>query len=666
MISFGYPLLLLGSIALLVPLLLYFINLQSYKKQSFNYVRLIHNLKKINTKRLKPFRLLILLNRLFLLICILLFFSGLYLRDKNDSILSQFVGSKTLYVDNAAYTEYQASEGLTILEKNKRVVNEVLSNDNSSLAFLYASHSDHRVNSSSTAVIKDFLVELDHSFASERPSKSPETNHLILVSDFSNKANWWKNLVDKTDTSTTIYLIKNESSIEGNIFIDSLIILDKFSVLDQKVSCKVFIRNLYSDDITDFSCRVFHQEILSNTFSINLKANSNTEFTLVLDYNPKYINRYKLEFDDSSLDFDNTFYFSIDRFEKIKILMLTGNNQVTDRLFLNEGLFDVVSSNSGQLLNQSAGYDIIAIDAGVLASKQLASYIVSQLEEGKQVLLFAGDGKGDSSKDFSRALNEIGIPHKESQPTDSLRLPKYEVVFSKESRKLLENIFEDKNSNAGLVYAKPVVDLASGIRILEARDGMAIINSYSVSKGELIVYNSFFNDSFSTLHKSSLFLPTLYELIFRSNQRLIQTPYFSNSNEIILNGLSNQLNSTDELMVSYDAGKFIPQISISNSGVLLSIPDEYVKPGTYFLTRSQDTIGHFSYNVSNVESSIDFLSTESLREIYKNNPKVSVSELEIGKTQNSEVASLKLLTILILLSLSFSLIEIILLRYSDL
>ena len=92
------PQLLYALFAIIVPIVLHFINLRKHKIVNFSSIRFLKQIKEEKRKQSKLRDLLILLSRILAITFLVIAFSKPYIPDKNKEIISKNI---CIYIDNS-------------------------------------------------------------------------------------------------------------------------------------------------------------------------------------------------------------------------------------------------------------------------------------------------------------------------------------------------------------------------------------------------------------------------------------------------------------------------------------------------------------------------------------------------------------------------------------
>ena len=225
--SFVYPQLLWGLLALLIPIIIHLFHFRRFKKVYFSNVKLLKEIKEEKSARNKVKNFLVLLSRLLAFAFLIFAFAQPFI-SKNDSVKS---GKKyvSIFIDNS-YSMMAATEDVPLLDKTKRRAEEIVSAYGPSDQFQILTHElrgsqqrwinkDNVCNAIEEIELSPEVSPLSSVHLVQRQTAPVDDNHIVyILSDFQKSIT---NLELEKDTTMEINLIPMQAIKERNISIDS-------------------------------------------------------------------------------------------------------------------------------------------------------------------------------------------------------------------------------------------------------------------------------------------------------------------------------------------------------------------------------------------------------------------------------------------------------------
>ena len=638
--QFKHPELLYALFLLLIPIIVHLFQLRKFKKVDFTNVAFLKQATLQTRKSSQIKKWLILSTRLLLLAAIILAFAQPF-TSKTDTfnVKKEIV----LYLDNSFSMQVKGNQG----ELLKRAIQDIITNIPSDQNITLVTNNRNYKNTTVSA-IKNDLLQLEYS-AVTLPLKaallkskthfSKQTNsikELVFISDFQLDK---YNFDIKSDSLINTHLVKLKPINTSNVSVDSVYIDETTST---SIELKVQLKN-NGEPIENLPVSLYNNNELIAKTSLSLETTNEAVFSIP---DNQRING-KVTIDDSTLQFDNTLYFSINNNSKINVLSVNGaDDSFLKRIYTDKG-FNFSSFQENQL-NYSDLNEQRLIILNELESIPIS--LITALKQftnlGGSLLIIPSKNSELSSYNsllgiYNLGLNDL-VPAEKRITTINYSHPLYNKgVFEKQVRNFQYpkvNSFYTMNSNS----SAPVLQFEDGKPFLSARNNVYL-------------FSAPINSDNSSFKNSPLIVPTLYNIGKQSFK--IPELYYTIGTENTFD-VAIQLKQDDILSLVHDNISIIPKQQFFNNKVVISTTDEPSIAGTYLVKNRNESIKNVSFNYNRVESQLNYHDINSSKNINVSN---SITDIFDSIKSDAEINSLwKWFVIFALLLL---LIEMLILKY---
>ncbi len=647
----------LGLIA--VPIIIHLFNFRRVKKVYFSNTSFLHQVKRETNKRSQLKKILVLLSRVLFLIFLVLAFAQPIASTPDVTIKSL----RKIYLDNSLSMSRQGLGGMSLLDEGVQIVGELITKNESGLNYSLTTN-DFNSDPSRLMVGKELrerLTEVDFSRRFRKLDEvmnrwsgdlKGESAEYFIISDFQESSFGNLSTLLK-DSLTAISLVKLEDESEGNIFVDS-VYLDAVLGLSDDNNLNVSIRNIGTEDRRDVLVKVFTDSIQFSTFTLDMPANSVKNTSVNIGAFDQISGNYYVEIEDYAQTFDNRYFFTIGKPEKIKVALLYENqlNKYLKAAFSNLEIFDLNSYAITNINYQEVQESDLVILDGL---ERIPDWLDVSSISGKTLVVVPGV---DPDLDTYQQLLQFSV----RPPLDS-------ATFTLSSKSLTSPFFEGVFSNPSSQISLPVVSKSYQVqgfyntflntnanRPFLVKSGTANIFFFTVP----------FQDEFTDFYKHALFIPVLYKLSQSSADRSQNLAYSFDEKVLRLDA-----GIIDEASLPKIANKdqsFIPGVVRAGEEVLLTIPEEITEPGFYYLIVENDTLTNLAFNYNKEESYINSFTQETLKTMvsgYQNVSIYNIASADDFKRSFQEInEGISLWKYTLLLALIFLFIEMLLLRFT--
>jgi hypothetical protein len=589
--QFKHPEILYFLFLLVIPILVHLFQLRRFKKELFTNVRFLKELSIQTRKSSKIKKWLLLVTRLLILACLVIAFAQPFFeaKDHKNSNNETFI-----VLDNSFSMEAKGKKG----ELLKRAVEDLLEHLPENQQFSLVTNSETYWNTDIKSMRKD-LQNLKYSasafdpasaLAKIRSRQSRVGKDIIVISD---AVGLQPKQLSGFDQNTHSYFIVPKAEQKNNVSIDSVFIsqaLDNFYEIGVKLSA-------YGSDLGELPIALYNKEKLAAKTVIKPDSQEKTiKFTI-----PKEDFHGYVSIDDNSLAYDNTYYFSISKPQKINVLSIgeTAKSQFLSRIYtadeFNYNNFSIESLDYNSLEKQ----DAIVLNELAKIPQALQTTLKSFVSKGGNFIVIpAAEG---NAADLNALLSNFGsMQFKASQQAEK-RITK--IAFN---NPIFHSVFEKQVTNFQYPSVKSSFNVTTATpSILSFEDQSPFLTSITNAVSGVYVFTAAINKLNSSFQNSPLIVPVFYNMAQNTQKTGISAMSIGEHNPIfidallakdeILNVKSNTANNTE---------KFIPTQQILNNKVKIICNNYPQQAGNYGIYKQDEWLKNVSFNYPRTESNL--------------------------------------------------------------
>ncbi len=444
---------------------------------------------------------------------------------------------------------------------------------------------------------------------------SSQAKKLFWLSDFQ-KSTVGNLAALKIDSAITLYIVPFQNESTSNVYIDSVWLENIFVKQNEKNTLKVKLKNNGNRTINNLHLKLTIDGVQSGMSSVELNANSEVLSNFDFTVKDKSLKKCIISFDDNPVTFDNAYYFCINVAPVINILSIANDrNSFVRKVYSNEDIF-LLQSNSivNVIPNEVEKAQLIVIEEFDKLSLNALGLIKSQIEKGKNVLLFPSDNPG--AENLSTAALALQLPALipvASQTAavsliDNLESPNLKNPF-------FNNIFEQNEKNIDVPFAKPVISWGKkGQMLLQTKQDLPFLSIFSKGLGHVYICSTPLLEPFTGFQKHSFFVPVMYKIAMNSAETNKKLGYSFDDRSIAV----YVANTSPQLKYAIKKEKFeyIPEQTLRGNTLVFGIPNENPEAGFYNLELGDSVITSLALNISKAESKLDVYKPEELKTIF--------------------------------------------------
>jgi len=634
--QFKYPEILWGLLLLLIPILIHLFQLRRFKKTPFTNVKFLKQVVTESRKSSTLKKWLLLLARLGLLAALVIAFAQPFIA--NESALQE--KETVFYLDNSFSMNGEIENGNLF----KNTIQE----------FIKAIPKDQRFTLfTNNQVFKDVEIKdiqndlLNLNVTSEQLGVA----EIVLKGNtyFSNEAGIQKNLVLISDFQQRMGAIQKVDSISNvnityikpannkiiNTSIDSVFIGDRTNGTIELVAQ---LSTNSSEQTVPVS--LFNEEVLIAKTAAKFDDIKNAEVRFTVNANDVILGKVALT--DTGLDYDNQFYFNLDKKSKIKVLVISNSSaDFLNRIYSNDEFALTISSL--EQLNYSAidNQDLVVFNEIQKIPNSLITAIKSfSTNGGNYVLIPAIDGDLNSYNELATLNNSRYV---------NAIVQEMAISTIKTEHPIFANVFDKNVTDFQFPKVKERFKITTKNPIaIEFQNK----EPFLIGSNNAYFFAASINNDNSNFKNSPLIVPTFYNMGINSLKLL---PLYASLRNQVEIELPITLQQDDIIKIANEKNEFIPQQRVLPKKVQINFIENPKEAGIYRIMHNDNTIRHISFNDNRKESELLY------SQIPVENNNSSLSDFFLESQKNNAINEFwKWFAIL---ALAFVLIETLLQRF---
>lgn len=675
---FVYPLFLWTLAVVSIPIIIHLFNFRKYKKVYFSNVKFLRELKQESKSKSRLKEILILSARCLALISIVFAFAQPVLKNKNN-INYPGANAVSIYIDNS-FSMLNINKQGTLFESAKKkaidLINAYSSNDKFQIITNDFEGKHQRFYIKEDAIILIDELKITPSLRSIKEVINRQ-NDFLNASNLLNKKRYLFSDFQKStgdislssqDTGIKTILMPFLANKVNNLYIDSCWFDSPLQQVGFIQKLNAIIVNHSNTIVEAGSAKFFinNQQIALSSFSVS--ANSKTAIKFTFECKTAGFNRANIKIEDYPIIFDDELFFIFNSNPNISLTLINGKDlkkeESLSSLFIKDSLFKTLILNEQTI---DFGFfrlsDVIILNQLTEISSGLLSELIKFSEKGGAIVIIPNSDIKNSN--FNTALSAFNLPALGQKDTSKLKTEKLESLF-------FEGVFEKKDPQMNLpsvfqhyaLIKKSQQDFES---ILKLQNNDDFLGYTKFNRSIVYLFTSPLNEKATNFVKHALFVPTFYQLCFKS---VIPGPlyYTAGSNEMIPIKSELKLNEIP-IHIKQQKSEFdvIPEMRYVNYLSCLYPRQQIKQAGFYDAMIDQTLVAPLSFNFSRKESKLNCFSEDELSDLIlkKGLKTFSIIENRESNTTNQMIEiseGKKLWKFFIILSLLFISIEVILLR----
>ena len=605
--QFKHPEILYFLFLLAIPILVHLFQLRRFQKQYFTNVRFLKELSMQTRKSSTIKKWLLLATRLLLLACLIVAFAQPFFKATDDNNKGN---QMVILLDNSFSMQAKGSRG----ELLKRAVQDLLENTPESQKFSLITNSGAFWDTDIKSIQKE-LQNLPYSDVPFRPdfmmnkaqAKNPNTGKdVVIITDAVS--------LDSKDVSKfgkgPVYAITPEAENIRNVAVDSVYInqaMDNF----YEIKVDMIAYGDFSDDVpvalyngrnlVAKTLVKFDTEKKSSTFNI-----------------PKKDFHGYIEVVDGSLDYDNTYYFSISKPQKSNVTAIgePEKNAFLGRIYTADEFNFINTPLTALDYNSLQKQDAIILNELKEIPQALITTLKDFYAKGGNVVIIPAKGAG--LQNLNTLLGTFGsISYKPLSENEKLIT---KIAFN---HPLYQTVFEKKTDNFQYPKVTASYPLSGNVLpVLSFADQQIFLASVTNRLGNVYIFTAPVGKDNTNFQNSPLIVPNFYNMAQNSGKTGISAITIGKNENILLDAA---LSKDEVLTVKNDKADFIPMQQLLNNKVKVSFGDYPETAGNYSIFKGSENLKNVSFNHARTESNLklqniavldDFTAADSVATVY--------------------------------------------------
>lgn len=669
--QFVFPWFLIALLTLAIPLIIHLFYFRRFKKVYFSDIRFLKQVQKEKSTIEKLKKRLILASRLLALLFLILAFAQPFIGGKKNK-LNQGASAVCVYIDNS-YSMGLKTSGETALAiakaKAKEIANAFNSGDKFSLLTNDLEGSHQRWMEKQDFLEAADKIELSPSVKTVNEISKKEAT---LFQNLSTKnklgfflSDFQKNMLTaSSDTGFTAHFLDIQGDPEKNVYVDSCWFEQPVFTINAVNKLVVRIRNAGNSQAEKIRVSLKINEAVKAIDDVTIPAESTLTDSFNFSVTQPGWQKGLITFNDYPITFDDNFYFAfnVEANEKVLSVEDAGTPNNIASVFSSDEHFIFDKTNKGQIdYSAFPNYALIILNQLSEISSGLASSLKEYTDHGGNVYIIPAVNANMSSYNAFLANNyAVTYGEVQSKTGEVTRINLNEEIFKGVFNQLPKNVETPKIKKYYPILSGPN---ANGREVLQTNVGSPLLEKLDAGKGFIYLQAVPLNGEFSDLQARAIFAPMVYNCaVYKKND---QPLYYTIGRDNLIE-LRNE-SATGESVYKLSNGKneFIPENRSLGNTVLLRVNNTLPSDGHYSVSSNNRALGIAAFNFDRSESDLRFADKAGLKNIFNRKNQLVLENSNAGLS--AEVKQIKdgilLWKLCVILSLSFLLAEILLIRY---
>jgi hypothetical protein len=639
--QFKHPELLYFLFLLVIPILVHLFQLRKFKTEYFTNVKFLKELALQTRKSSKLKKYLLLATRMLLLAFMIIAFAQPFFKAKDSKN-----ATNELYIvlDNSFSMQAKGQKG----ELLKRAVQDLLEHTPENANFSLITCSENYWNTDIKSIQKELQnlkysaspFQLEQLLAKIKAHKSAFNKDIVVITD---AVGLKSNQVTKAKDDENMYFILPEAEKTDNIAIDSVFVnqtLDNFYEIGVKLDA-------YGEDFKDIPIALYNKNKLIAKTLVNFETKNKTiNFTI-----PKEDFHGYVAISDNSLEYDNTYYFSLSKPQKSNVISI-GEPEKSG--FLSK-IYTSEEFNYVNFSLQSLDYNLLDKQDAIILNElkdipqALQTTLKSFVEKGGNLVVIPSSESSISN--MNTFLSNFGGIQFNTLGTTEKMITK--INFS---HPLFSGVFEKKVDNFQYPNTKTSFEISnSAPMVLGYSDQTSFLSAIQNGISSVYVFAAPINKTNSNFQNSPIIVPTFYNMGQNAQKAGITALVIGENKPFIV---ETTLGKDEIVNVKNDKESFIPVQQILNSKVKLTFNDNPKEAGNFSVYNNNQPIENISFNFNRTESNLSNSNTDAISD-YK-----EISNVDsIFDTLQANRADNQLWKWFVLLALLFVALEVLIQKF---
>ena len=620
---FLYPNMLLGLLALLIPIIIHLFNFRRHKLVYFSNTAVLRSIQQENKKTKKLKYLVTLLLRCLFIAALVLAFAFPYRPKKqlNVNTAKNLVG---IYIDNSMSMKGQ-SQRTTMLEDARQSARDLVHQLNPSNRYVLMTNSFELQNEYPMNQL-EMLDQLDRMNPDGAPVPMGEvmerfemlakqheflTSTLFVYSDF--QRNTFDLSAAKADTSMQVVVVPMTPEFKTNLYIDSVWLTSPVVQPGLTNDLNVRIVNQGDKEVKGLPITFTMNGVMAASTTVDLDKNGTQEAVMQFVVDGTGDQRCTVSLNDHPIIFDDTYDFVLGVKPSLSVIELGSEATSCALVFEEDEQFRYTLMEPSRFdLDQLAKAQFIIVNETANLNETLQQTLLNCVADGAAMLVFPSK---DDPKKNAFLMNKLGLSAIE---IDTNATVAQDLAVKHE---FFNDVILEVPQHADLPKVSKHLRMRSnGIpnTLLILQNGDPMLFSEPVGQGQAFVMTTALDPKWSELADHSLFVPMMVKMALLGGQinRLSYT--IGQDRMLVLNDISLEGDHRFLFANADHSVEQMPASEVRNGKVYLYLNDNLPSAGFYDLLVNDDVNRVTAWNESRVESNMDFVDREQIEPTFKN------------------------------------------------
>ncbi len=587
--QFKHPEILWALILLIIPIIVHLFQLRKFHKTPFTNVKFLKEVAIQTRKSSQLKKWLTLLMRLLAFASIIIAFAQPYISTRDIVTTNK---ETVIYLDNSFSMQAKGDRGELLVRAVNEIIENVPADEQITLFTNTETHRNTSIKNISNSLlqleysqdqlsIEDAVLKGKNNFSSSGNS----VKNLILISDFQLKGD--NNSIPR-DSLINMNLVQLQPVKKDNISIDSVYIDSK---RPENIELQVILSKT-GENITNLPVSLFNKDELIAKSSVNLEGDNQVTANFSIPANQIINGRIVIE--DNGLQYDNQFFFNINKQEKINILAINeADDSFLKRIYTNDEF--TLTSVSLNNLNYSSipNQNLVILNELKDIPNSLSTALLSLTKEGGNIVVIPSIESTLTS--YTPLLKSLLLPQIQTAVIQEKR-----ITTINYSHPLFSGVFEDRINNFQYPKVNAFYSLTGNTSsILQFEDR----NPFLTGKNNNYLFSAPLNEKNSNFKNSPLIVPVFYNIA--ENSLKLAELFFTIGRENSFD-VNASLNQDEIITIENSESSFIPLQQTYNNLVKIYTDETPSTAGTYNVKAKNEVIQDISFNFSRSESILQY------------------------------------------------------------
>lgn len=633
---FTYPWFLWGLLAVSIPIAIHLFELRRPQRVLFSNVEFIREVKLVTARQRRLKHLLVLATRIGLVAFLVLLFAQPFIPAPEQAAAGNVV---QVLLDNSPSMRQLGANDQPVLEQAIDQATDLPLAFPATARFGLSPGGPNLLGAAAfRRAVEQVQVsgqtgELGRALAQrQQQSRRAGSGPLFVFSDFQ-KNDFSARSLQLLDSTQQVFLVPATVRPTANVFIDSVWLDDGFVRSDTDLALRIRLKNGGQVPAENCPAKLFVGSRQAASFQITVPAGQMVTTQVRLRLSGPQTQQCRVVVDDFPVDFDNTYFFTLQPATQIKVAEVAASEQF-GRLYGNEPLFNYqfTSAQTTDYQKLAEGNLLLLREAPTLTAG-LRESLRRAVQQGATLVVVPSAAVA-SHEAYGQLFRELGLGPVQWQPVPSTGPVLQELALPSSRNPFFRDVFAGVNPTATMPKAAPVLRWArTGTEVLGMRDGESFLAGFSSGAGMVYVFSSPFSTPYSDFAQHPLFVPVLYKLGMQSYRQTQQPAYRLNQAVATVQLPAKQTDKEAVYRLVQDSLSFIPVHRQQGSVLRLEVPPGLRQPGFYELQQAGKTVATLAFNFDKRESDLAGYSAAELRALIGfNRPNIRVYETSGSQT----------------------------------